>query len=479
MINFSAQSTTKLTPTWPQALLPSATEFGPSTLPILAGKLPSSLRGSLYRNGPARLERNGQRMGHWFDGDGAILGISFTGTTATATYRYVKTSGYLEEEKAGKLLYGNYGMTPPLPWLQRFSKSIKNSANTSVLPVADKLLALWEGGHPYALDLQTLETLKQDNLGWLKKTWFYSAHPKIDRESGEIYNFGVSPGANSTLQLYRNNSKAELIKHRSFKLDGVPLIHDFVLAGPYLVFVIPPVKVENIWEVILQQKSYSDSLVWQTEKPTTILIFDRETLDLISQSEAEPWFQWHFGNGCVNETGLLVLNVLRYENFKTNQRLKEIAAGSLQTAAEGTLCQMKIEPKTGKLLETETLVSRSCEFPTVAPAEIGKPWRYTYLSLHRPDADTTHEIYGSLGKFDHHTGTLTEANLPKNHYPTEPIYANDTENPDKGWILTVVFNGAENRSEVWVFEASSLDDEPVCRLGLPGVVPMGFHGCWK
>lgn len=479
MTNLSTKPSTQKAPTWSKALQVSAAEFGPAILPIVAGKLPPSLRGSLYRNGPARLERNHQRMGHWFDGDGAVLKINFTGTTSTATYRYVKTTGYLEEQKADKLIYGNYGMTSPLPWLQRFSKSIKNSANTSVLPLADKLLALWEGGHPYALDLETLETLKQDNLGWLKKSWFYSAHPKIDAKTGEIYNFGISPGANSTLQLYRNNHQGKLIKHQSFKLDGVPLIHDFVLAGPYLVFVIPPVRVENIGQLLFQQKSYSDSLIWQPNKPTKILIFDRETLELISQNEADPWFQWHFGNGFVDESNLIVLDVLRYEDFTTNQRLKEVASCRIKTPAEGTLWRLKIEPKTAKLLEIQKVVSRSCEFPSVAPAEIGQPSRYTYISLHRPDADTTSDIYGSIARFDHHTGTLTETDLPENNYPTEPIYAVDAENPDKGWILTVVFNGIENNSEVWIFEASRLNDEPVCRLQLPGVVPMGFHGCWR
>jgi len=40
--------------------------------------IPEGLRGSLYRNGPARLERGGVRVGHWFDGDGAILAVHFT-----------------------------------------------------------------------------------------------------------------------------------------------------------------------------------------------------------------------------------------------------------------------------------------------------------------------------------------------------------------------------------------------------------------
>lgn len=55
-------------------------------------------RGTLYRNGSARLERGGIRMGHWFDGDGAILAVNFTLAGATAVYRYVQTTGYKEDD---------------------------------------------------------------------------------------------------------------------------------------------------------------------------------------------------------------------------------------------------------------------------------------------------------------------------------------------------------------------------------------------
>lgn len=78
-------------PLWARAIAQPGQEFGPAPLRILAGTLPPGLRGSLYRNGPARLERGGKRVAHWFDGDGAILGVHFREQGAIATYRYVKT----------------------------------------------------------------------------------------------------------------------------------------------------------------------------------------------------------------------------------------------------------------------------------------------------------------------------------------------------------------------------------------------------
>ncbi|WP_445240346.1 carotenoid oxygenase family protein [Microcoleus vaginatus] len=50
---------------------------------------------------------------------------------------------------------------------------------------------------------------------------------------------------------------------------------------------------------------------------------------------------------------------------------------------------------------------------------------------------------------------------------------------DKGWIVTVIYDGNSDSSEVWIFDSDGLSREPVCKLELPGVIPLGFHGTWK
>ncbi len=463
---------------WAKAVTHPPIEFGPTPLPIISGAVPTGLRGSLYRNGPARLERGGQRVGHWFDGDGAILGVHFTDLEATGVYRYVQTAGYQAESKAAKLLFSGYGTVPSgLIW-ERFGKGVKNVANTSVLALSDKLLALWEGGQPHALDLETLDTFGLDTLGMPSNDLPYSAHPKHDAKTGEIYNFGVTYGKNGMLHVYRSNSTGQVQQHAAIALDGLPMIHDFVLAGRYLVFFIPPVRL-NPLPLLAKLKSYSDSLTWQPTKGTQILVIDRETLTVVSRGEADPWYQWHFGNSYIDAGGSMVVDVVRYKDFQTNQYLKEVATGQTQTVAKGTLWQLRLDPKSGRLTEMHEVLDRSCEFPTVALAQAGQAEHSTYLSVHRSGVDMSRELFGAIARFDHQTGTLTEADLGENRYPMEPIYAPDAQNPDRGWVLTVVFDGDHDSSEVWIFDADHLDTEPVCRLALPGVVPFGFHGTWR
>ncbi|MBD2385833.1 carotenoid oxygenase family protein [Cylindrospermum sp. FACHB-282] len=466
---------------WANAVAQTATEFPPTQLPILAGKIPDGLRGTLYRNGPARLERGGVNIGHWFDGDGAILAVHFTDTGATGVYRYVQTAGYQEEVAAGKLLYGNYGMTAPGAIWNQWLKPIKNVANTSVLALPNKLLALWEGGKPHALDLQNLQTLGEDDLGGLTQGLSYSAHYKCDRQTGEIFNFGISPEIsrlNATLNVYKSDSTGKIIQKAAYQLDGVPLIHDFVLAGPYLVFCIPPVRL-NILELILGRNNYSDSLQWEPTRGTQILVIDRDTLSFVSRSETEPWFQWHFANGYIDASGAVIVDIVRYADFQTNQYLKEVSTGEIHTKAQSRLSRLTLQPQTGKVRAIEQLLDQHSEFPSVPQQNVGKASPYTYLTVFRPGTDISQEILNTIARFDHKTQTLTTANVEENCYLSEPIHIQDPHNPHQSWVITVVYDGNSHSSQVWILDSDRLNEEPVCKLGLPKVIPHSFHGTWK
>ena len=71
----------------------------------IRGEVPKDLLGTLYRNGPGKLERQGQWVHHPFDGDGMIVAIKFDKGQTTFSNRFVRTKAWNEEEKAGKFLY--------------------------------------------------------------------------------------------------------------------------------------------------------------------------------------------------------------------------------------------------------------------------------------------------------------------------------------------------------------------------------------
>jgi carotenoid cleavage dioxygenase-like enzyme len=460
---------------WSKAIAQPAQEFPRTPLEILSGQIPAQLRGTLYRNGPARLERGGERVGHWFDGDGAVLAVDFKETGTTATYRYVQTRGYQQEAQAEQFLFPNYGMTAPGPVWNNWTRPVKNTANTSVLAFPDRLLALWEGGNPHALDLETLATFGTDQLAFLDSGDSHTAHPKIDQATQEFFSFGVTVAPDAQLKVYKGNLAGKILHSNSIELSGLPLIHDFVLAGPYLVFFVSPVRI-NLLKAATGLVSYSGAMEWKPEKGTQVIIVNRNTLEEVSRGITDSWYQWHFTNGYTEADGTIVVEMVAYTDFQTNQRLKEVATGRIRTPAHGKLWQVKVNPQTAEVLERKLLVDRDCEFPGLQDQLVGKPWRYTYLSTHRDGVNTTAEIYGAIARYDRHTQQLEIADCGENRYPTEPILAGTLADPQ--WVLTVVYDGNLDQSQVWIYDRERLTDEPVCRLALPGVIPPSFHGTW-
>jgi all-trans-8'-apo-beta-carotenal 15,15'-oxygenase len=176
---------TEITPGWRLGFQSLETEHREPVELEVSGDLPAELRGTLYRIGPARHEAaGGERYRHWFDGDGMVHAVHLDGGRAHYRNRFVATAGRAEEERAGRRLYAGFGTRPGGDTaVARFRNAVrrfaKNSANTNIVQIGGRLLALWEAGHPHRIDPVTLETLGEDDLGGAlgRRDWF-SAHPK-------------------------------------------------------------------------------------------------------------------------------------------------------------------------------------------------------------------------------------------------------------------------------------------------------------
>ena len=461
-------------PLWSRGIATPAVEFGPVTLLVLDGQLPADLRGSLYRNGAGRLQRGGQSVDHWFDGDGGILAVHFNDAGATGLYRYVQTQGLQAEAAADEFLYAGYGQMAPGPFWKRWGTQPKNAANTAVLALPDKLLALWEAGNPHGLALDTLETLGLDDLGSLQPGQPYSAHPKSDPHTGEIYNFGVVFGPRNYLQLYRSDASGQIRQQSQIPLPRTALIHDFVMAGAYLVFLVPPV-VLSVLPILLGTKGFSDAMQWQPQYGTQIIVVDRQTLQEVSRVETEPWYQWHFGNGYQTADGTVVIDYVRYANFDTNQWLKEFVTGQPTTQVSSRLYRLRLDAIAGNVLSNEPLSDLECEFPIISPQDVGQQHQslfFCYKSQNRNE-----EYFDSIGRINPDSGQFNRATFARGCYPVEPVFVPGGQGT--GWLLTVVFDGNQDQSTLQILAADNLAAGPVCVLALPEIVPFGFHGTWQ
>jgi all-trans-8'-apo-beta-carotenal 15,15'-oxygenase len=445
------------------------------------GEIPAGLEGTLFRNGPGKLDINGEMLHHPFDGDGMISAVSFKDGKAWFRNRYVRTEGFLAESAAGKILYrGVFGTQKPGGWLANiFDLKFKNIANTSVIYWGDRLLALWEAGLPHELEPHTLETIGPstlDNLLSDQDAW--SAHPRIDPgapgQEHRLINFSVKTGLSTQVTVYELSPHNELLQKKTFSIPGFAFIHDFIVTPRYYIFFQNPVSLNPI-PFALGLRGAGQCIAFNDKQPTRVWIMPRGagTMQVL---ETESCFVFHHANAYEIDNQIVVDSIC-YANFPTVEpdvKFRNIEFGSLP---EGQLWRFRID-LTHKTVSKEVLSNRCCEFPALNPQNSGRPYRFVVLGA-------AHETRGNaplqaLVKLDLSSGTQTSWSAAPRGFVGEPIFvpkpASTAE--DEGWILSPIYNAEHHRTDIVILDAQAFEQGPIARLHLNHHIPYGLHGCF-
>jgi carotenoid cleavage dioxygenase-like enzyme len=85
-----------------------------------------------------------------------------------------------------------------------------------------------------------------------------------------------------------------------------------------------------------------------------------------------------------------------------------------------------------------------------------------------------------LAHWDLTAGKQTRYQFPQGDAPGEPIFVPRSADAAEGdgWLLSVVYRGAEDRSDLTVFEAQDIAAGPIAVASMPRRTPFGFHGNW-
>ena len=430
---------------------PVATECEARDLPV-RGELPRELNGTLFRNGPNPQFPSGH---HWFLGDGMIHAFTLRDGRAAYRNRWVRTPKFLAERQAGRALGGALFREGGL-------------ANTNILAHAGRLLALEEAHAPIEIDPVSLETIGPRPLGGAGPV---TAHPKIDAETGEMWFFGYSAaGPLSAAMRFGAVDRAGAVTALGrFDAPYCSMVHDFILTERHAVFPIMPLAGS-----LARAMAGDLPFAWQPELGGHIGVMRRGGgAESLRWFRAETGYVFHVMNAW-EEDGRLLADVMRYEEPPLFPRADGQPTDPARTRAR--LCRWRIDPEGGTDAFTQDVLDDlSGEFPRVDDRRAGRPYRHGWFVASREDA------FDTLAHLDHVTGRRSLLELPPGDATSEPVFvprAPDAEEGD-GWVLAVVWRGAERRSELLVLRADAIQDEPVAIVGLPQRVPFGFHGNWE
>jgi all-trans-8'-apo-beta-carotenal 15,15'-oxygenase len=443
------------------------------------GALPDGLRGTLYRNGPGRFEVGDQPWGHLFDGDGMLSMFAIDGKQVRYRNRYVRTSHYLGSAGSRSVKQRGFGTLKPGGVFANALRGPANVANTSVVLHAGELLALWEGSHPHALDPDTLDTRGVQSFdGALRWLGAFSAHPKIDPDTGDLYNFGFQMLPRPMLRCYRLDPRGQLHHLRDVALPAAVVNHDFALTKRHLVFVIDPIVIDlmRVPAVLFGLKSYDRAVRFRAQEGTTVVLVPRDgSKPTVTQTDALMHFHV---NNAYEDGEETVVEIVRWDLDwgELDPYLREFRTAH-QIDAGGYLTRLHINPG-GRVLH-EQVSDALGEFPQFDRRLTGRRHRYSYIAARDADCRASKAIVtNAIVKHDHLTGLEQVHTFPDGHAISEPIFVprGIDAAEDDGWLLAVGYDSAEHRSHLVVLDAQSLEREPLYIGHLRHHLPQSFHG---
>lgn len=405
----------------------------------VTGSIPPELKGRYLRNGAN--PQSGESA-HWFLGNGMIHGVELgAGKANWYRNRYVQTPVMQNPEADPMTLIGD------------MSQSL---ANTHIISHAGRILALEEGHWPFELS-KTLDTVGAYNYDGKLATGM-TAHPKICPETGELlfFAYGMAP---PYLTYHRASASGELVQSEAIEVKGATMVHDFNITRNHVIFMDLPL----VWN--FDNIASGLPIQWSDDYGARLGVMPRNGSNKdVVWYDIDPCYVYHPLNA-YEDGDDIVIDVSRLSHS-----MKPGVADVPPVLHRWTIHQSK-----GRVSESQ-IDDKAVDFPRVPDSKVGLKHRYGYMAEFANGLPTA----ATFRKYDMNSGESTAHQLGAGRHGGEPVFvpaANGTAEDD-GYLLSFVYDEADNKSELIIVDASQMGNDPIARVHLPNRVPAGFHGSW-
>ena len=443
------------------------------------GRIPPGLNGAYIRNcaDPQYPPLLGTDL--FLNGDGMLHRVRLENGHADLKTRYVQTEKLALERKARRALFGAYRNS--FTDLPEVAGKDNATANTSVMWHHGQLYALKESQRPMRIDPETLATRGLWDFNGQLKSKTFTAHPKIDPETGEAiaYGYNTAGVASNTVEIYTLSRSGELLRTEAFEAPYPSMIHDFHVSRNYIAFTICPMVCD--WERVQRGEPFFH---WDSTKKTQIAVIPRR-----EGVKAIRWYtcpkvamQTHTFNAW--EEG----SVLHLDHFVTG-------SGWLSQFPDLHDPNAKERPPYGERWSFDLsnpadefgikrLIDHIGEMPVIDPRFAMKRTRHFYFGTFNPTLGPMLPLaskgppFTCLGHFDEAKDELKFFYAGPNAAPEEPCFVPKSADAPEGdgWLLTMVGRRSENRTDLVILDALQIDKGPVAVIKFPCRVHEGFHG---
>ena len=457
---------------------PVDTEYTASAPDLkIIGDIPKDLEGVYVRNSHNQVHEPMGRY-HPFDGDGMLHAMRFRDGTAEYRNRFVRTTGFLAEQAAGRSLWP--GLTEPGKRSRRGWGSIgamKDNAGTDVFCHAGKLLAtMSQCSEPYRLDPETLENLGPDeDWGGQVQPQGVCSHFKVDTATGEMMFFNFSEEAPYMRYgvIDRNN---RLVHYTPIDLPGARWPHDLGMTEHYSILHDLPLFFDPAMLAKGQHR-----LRFYRDLPSRFGVIPRHGGNAeVKWFEATPCYILHLANcfedgdevvqdGCISVNPLMDVSKLPHEGYSRMRAMLD------KHNTQTRMYRWRFNLKTGQTKES-FLDDEVTEFPVVNNGYAGRPYRHSFNTLFQKGE----WLFRGLKTYDLDTGNAERFEYGPDRFGSEPQIAlrPGAQSDDDGYLMTYVSDLEKNRSECLIFDAKNINAGPLATIVLPQRISNGTHACW-
>ena len=433
------------------------------------GTIPEDLQGHFLRVGPNPVHVFSEAAYHTFDGDGMIHAIEFDRGAARYRNRFIENEGFKLERERGDWIYkGMNSLMDPTPSrVPEGAPASKNLANTAFAFHNETLYALHEPSQPTAISLPGLETIGPTDFGG-RLSHPFTAHPKIDRKTGEMMAYGYSFQA-PFVSYSVINEQGELVHSTPITIPRSIFMHDFAVTEKYTLFLDFPITLD-----IGRAISGGPAVDFEPQYGSRIGVMPRYGTD-----EDVKWFDV--------ETGVVIHTANAWDEGNevvlqaSRSQTADIAGagtseGNNLEENQGRLYEWRINLETGSVVERE-LSDIPCDFTRVNDDYACHKTRYVYAGIFNTERAFT---FDGIMKYDNETGVTQAFKYGPNRHGGEAVFAPKVGSSceDDGYLVCFVHDEATNQSECLIIDAQHLEAGPVATIVMPFRVPYGFHAGW-
>lgn len=456
----------------------------------IEGALPPELAGGRHlQNGPG-WTKIGDRLAHPFDGHGFVRSLTFAADGgARFRSRFVKTPAYLAERAAGRLMHKGLGTNvsdSPLRNLR--APGPRNVSNTTIQPWAGRLISGWEGGRPYALDAESLETIGEETFDGALPDAAFLAHVRIDAAANRLVGCNLYREMPSRFVFREFDTAGRQVAEREATIPGMHFEHDFVVTPRWYVLAGNPMKASlpRFAKAMLGMGSLIQALRTDDSKPGELYLVPRgrpgpvRTVRLPQRA-----FVIHFANAHDLDDDTCVVELCAFESFEFGEEFgfqgphaaldPELPdrRASFQRLYRATVHEGADEAR------WEQLSEYGMDFPRVHPAREGQSAPAIYAATRSGGVKS--DPFDAIARVD-----AVDRERPtevwcarEGQFVGEPVFAPRPggQDLDDGWVVANVYDGAGGKTHLCVFDAGALSRGPIASVPLP-LQPYGFHGFW-